>query len=325
MTDLKKAINDFPKQFEAGFEIAKDIKIDGDFKNIIFCGMGGSIIPAEILLLFLDVSEDYPQKVQFHIHRDYDLPRWASKDCLAICISWSGNTKETLSSYTEAAQRGLPLLVMTKGGRIMELAQKDGTPLILLPQENIPPRMGVGYMFSALYAVLAGNGFIESGADSVKNLKTLNPEDLNDKARKLAEKILNKTPLIYSSHQWRNLSAFWKIFFNENAKVHAFWNGFPSLVHQELAGFNEADREKFFVLLLKDKDDDVRHLELFEKLNAVLNNLGYGHETVEIEGGGSLEKIINNYLLAALTSMYLAQLRGVDPAEAEIIEKFKKM
>lgn len=328
MTDFKKIINDFPNQFETGFEIAKEIKIDppaGGFRNIIFCGMGGSIIPAEILLLYLDVSDSDFKKIKFHIHRDFDLPAWVTKDDLVICISWSGNTEETLSSYTEAGKRGSPLIVITKGGKLKELAEKDKTPLILLPQEDIPPRMGAGYMFSALFTLLVKNGVIEDETETVKNLKTLEPDREDSKAKELAEKISNKTPLIYSSYKWRNLAAFWKIFFNENAKIHSFWNGFPSLVHQELAGFNKSGQDKFFVLFLKDKNDDGRHLKLMKKLNAVLNNLNYGHEIVEIEGGSQLEKIFNNYLLAALTTMHLAKMNGIDPAEAEIIEEFKSL
>lgn len=323
MTDFKQTIIDFPKQFETGLNLGREIKLAQKPKNIIFCGMGGSIIPAKILLLYLDAAGLNLSSPQFSIHRDYDLPNQLAPGTLTICISWSGNTEETISSYQSARQEKLPLIALTKGGKLGELAQKDAVPLILLPEENIPARMAAGYMFSALYSVLAANGLIENETNRIENLRNLKPSDSDSKANQLSEKISNKTPLIYSSYKWRNLAAFWKIFFNENSKVHSFWNGFPSLAHQELAGFNEEDKDKFFIMLLKDEDDDPRHKKSIEKMNAILRERGYGHEFIEIEGREPLEKIFNNYLFAALTSMHLAQSRGVDPASSEIIDRFK--
>ena len=328
MQDFKQTITDFPKQFEIGFELAKDIRFAEKPKNIIFCGMGGSIIPVEILLLYLDVSPivSLLPPLNFHIHRDYGLPDWANRKDLAICISWSGGTEETLSSYKAAGEKGLPLIVLTKGGKIGELAQKDGIPLILLPRDDIPPRMGAGYMFSALYSVLAKSGIIEAQTNLIEDIgNKIKIGDFEKKAEELAKEINNKTPLIYSSYKWRNLAAFWKIFFNENAKIHAFWNGFPSMAHQELAGFNERDNEKFFVISLLDKADDNRYQLSVGSFRRILQSLKYNDEIIFLNGNDPLEKIFNNYLFAALTSAHLAQLRGVDPAEAELIEEFKKM
>jgi len=325
MSDFRKIVLDFPKQFEIGVNLAKDIKFGEKPKNIIFCGMGGSIIPAEIFITLMPGTEYQTSITKYYIHRSYGLPKWASKEDLAICISWSGNTEETISSYQEARQKNIPLIVLTKGGRLKELAQTDGPLLILLPQENIPPRMGAGYMFSALYAVLAKNGIIEDNTEKVKNLKLLKPDRFDDKAKELAEKTSNKTPLIYSSRKFLHWASLWKVFFNENAKIHSFFNVLPGMAHNELAGFNQKDNDKFFIILLLNRDEDARHQKSIKNLSEILKQLNYGNEIVELEGNNLFEKSFNNYIFAAMTTLHLAKIRGVDPAEAELIERFKEL
>lgn len=325
MTDFKKIITGFPDQFKTGFELAKDVRI-GSFRNVIFCGMGGSIIPAEIFITLISGTGYKTSITRYYIHRSYEIPEWASKEDLVICTSWSGNTKETLSSYVETRKKNIPLIVITKGGKIMELAQKDGTPVVVLPQEDIPPRMGVGYMFSALYAILAANGVIEDESNSIKNLgDKLKPEDFEKKAEQLSKEIFNKTPLIYSSRKRIYLADFWKSFFNETSKIHAFYNTLPGMAHDELAGFNKDDKDKFFAIFLLDKNDNLRYQLSIKNIRSILLDLKYNGEIVFLTGDNDLEKTFNNYLFAAMTSMYLAQMRGVDPAEAKIIEEFKKL
>lgn len=311
-------IYNFPKQFTKGIELAKDIKLDGDFSQAILCGMGGSIIPAEILYML--------QTPNISINRNFDLPAGVKDSDLVICTSWSGDTKETISSYNSARIKGLQVVVITKGGKLAELAKKDNVPLIILPDEPMPPRLAVGYMYSALVTILADTGIIKNQSEMLQKLESaLEPKNLDNRAKELADKISSKTPLNYASFTWKNQAAFWKIFFNENAKIHSFWNAFPGMAHQEIAGFNEKDKDKFFVILLRDPDDDSRQNELIEKLDEILEQAGYAHDTVGLNGRTILEKVFNNYLLAALTSMHLAKNLGVDPEAIEVIEKFKKM
>src|SRR3989344_1305653 len=292
MTDFKKIISDFPTQFETGFEIAKNKKVDGSYRNVIFCGMGNSIIPAEILFtLFPELPNN------FHIHRDFDLPLWVSKDDLVICISWSGNTAETISSYEAAKKLGTKILVIAKGARIGKLAENTGDQLITLPQEDIPPRNGIGYMSSILLTVLANSDILNFQPSQLLDLKkNLKTADFEKKGKELSERIDNWTPLIYSSFQNRFLASFWKTNFNEYSKTHAFWNYFPNLAHTEISG-----EEKFF----KEK--------------------GIPYETAELEGKTRLERIFNNYVLSDWTNFYLAKSRHVLPEETEMIERFKEM
>ncbi len=319
MTNLKKIIIDFPNQFKAGFEIAKDIRV-GSFRNVIFCGMGGSIMPAEILFTLLP---ELPNS--FHIHRDFDLPAWATKDDLAISLSWSGNTAETISSYEKAKKWGVKTLIITKGGKIRELAKNNNDLVITLPQKDIPPRFGVGYMFTVLLTVLVNSGMIEFNLEELTGLEGLKPERLEKKGKELAEKIGNLTPLIYSSFQNRFLASFWKVKFNESSKIHAFWNHFPNLSHNEIAGFTALMNVATLVILLSDSEDDRRLENKILVAAKLLEEKRVPHQIVKLEGKTRLEKIFNDYILSDWTNFYLAKNRGVEPTETEMIEKFKEM
>lgn len=317
MTDFKKIIIDSPNQFKTGFEIAKDLKIDGSFKNIIFCGMGGSIIPAEILFtLFPELPNS------FHIHRDFSLPLWASKNGLVICISWSGNTTETISSYEAGKKLGAKTLVITKGGKLGKSAKSNNDLLIILPQEDIPPRNGVGYMTAALLTFLTNSGMIEFQLSQLPDLEGLNPNGFEKKGEELAERIGNRTPLIYSSFQNRFLASFWKIKFNENSKAHAFWNHFPNAAHNEIAAFGW---DNFFVIFLKDDKDGLEQQKKISIAAKLSEENGIPYETVELKGKTRLEKIFNNYILSDWVSYFLAKNRGVEPTKTELIERFKEM
>ncbi|MCJ7829697.1 SIS domain-containing protein, partial [Patescibacteria group bacterium] len=139
---MRETILNFPKQFKEGIERAKDIRTKGRFENIIICGMGGSALPANLLVTCLNNL-----KLPFYIHRNYNLPPQATKESLIMCISFSGNTKEPISAFKEAQERKFKIAVITTGGELAKLAQKYNTPLVSLPSVKVQPQWAIGYLF----------------------------------------------------------------------------------------------------------------------------------------------------------------------------------
>lgn len=325
MTDFRKKILSFPNQLGEGFKIAKNIEPLGSFKNVILCGMGGSIIPAEILLdIFEDSQELNPP---LFIHRDYELPLWTSNQSLVICISWSGETAETISSYNAAKKIGAKILVITTGGRLKEMAKQDGVSEITLPEDEGPPRTNIGYMFSTLLTILTNRVNIEASElridpeELVKLAQKLKPTGFEKRGQELAERIGNWTPLIYSSFKNRFLASFWKTKFNENSKIHSFWNYFPNAAHNEIEGFGW---DNFFAILLKDEKDNKFQQKKIAAAAKLFEDNGIPCETIELQGKTRLERIFNDYILSDWASLYLAKNRGIDPFESEMIRKFKE-
>lgn len=306
---MREIILNFPKQFAQGIQAAGNVSLSRTYARIICCGMGGSAVSGELLSM-----------VQHNVavHWDYGLPQITGPDDLVVCTSWSGGTEETISSFTEARKRNLDVIAITKDGSPLAAAAKAaGTPLILMPGEKIPPRTAAGYMAGALFKLLGGEmelAFEFDAAGSEKQGKTL------------AEKIGSRVPLVYTSYPLRKLAGFWKIFFNENAKTHSFTGSVPSLVHNEIAGFVNKNRDAFIPILIRDRDETPEHKRNLDALLAIFDKMSYNYITVELSSGQkALEKVFNNYILGLWTSYYLAQKLGVDPVDTGLIEEFKKL
>lgn len=318
-SNFRKLILDFPRQFSVGMKAAKNIFLKRP-KKIFIAGMGGSVLSGEILKIYF---ENAKIKFPLFLHRDYQLPYLAEKKDLIIAISYSGNTEETISAFNEALKKKLKLVAITSGGKLSDLCQKNKIPLVLLPS-GIPPRLSLGYQFSALLKIMINLEIAPDCSDQILNLeKKLKPRVLENQGKILAKKLINKIPLIYSS--WRNfaLSYIWKIKFNENSKTPAFANFFPELNHNEMVGF-EKNLKKFYFLILKDQNDHPRIKKRMDLTSEILKAKGLEGEILEIKGENFFEKIFSNLILADWVSYYLAIHYGIDPTPVKIVEEFKK-
>lgn len=321
---MKQQILQFPRQISTGVKLARSVKIDKTCEKVIICGMGGSIIPGEILIFWQEASGMLPI---FYVHRDYDLPSWVSKNDLVVCISWSGNTEETLSCYEAAIKYDIPVVSITTGGKLAELSEKNKTSSVIIPNDNnLKPRMGVGYMTAVLFQLVGlGEKFASISLDAEKT---------EMEGKRLAENMDDSyTPLLYSSYKWRLVPRLWKILFNENDKIHAFWNYFPAMAHNELAGFdknpksgNKNSRTEFYPIFFKDSSDDPRQNKNINTAIATLDKMGYNCGIVNLSSfGDPLETILNVYILGLWTTYYLAKKIGVDPEKIDLIEEYKKL
>ena len=323
---MRETILNFPKQFKEGIEKAKEIGVEGRFENIIICGMGGSALPADLLVTYLN-----DLKLPFYIHRSYNLPPQATKESLIICISFSGNTKETISAFKEAQERKLKVTAITTGGELAQLAKKYNTPLVSLPPVKVQPQWAIGYFFGALAKVLSNSGGVikDNSEEILKMAENLKPLGLETQGKSLAKKLVGKIPLIYASNKFKSLARIWKIKLNENSKIMAFWNYFPELNHNEIVGYSNLNSQRvnlknFYVIILRDSGDHPKILKAMELTAVLLKKNGVEVDFVELEEKNILEKVFNNLILSDWVSYYLAKEYKIDPAPVEIVEEFKK-
>lgn len=317
---MKEIILNFPKQFKVGLETAKKIRIRKKFNKVIVCGMGGSALPGTIFKMWLRLNKI---NLVLLTHSTYGLPNLADKDSLIICISYSGNTEETISSFKEVLAKKLSVIVISSGGKLEELAKKHKIPFAKIPS-GIPPRTALGFQFSALFQILINCRLIKTDLKSILSLeKKLNPETLENYGKALAKKIKNRIPVIYSSFYFKELATIWKIKFNENSKIPAFANYFPELNHNEMVGYTFPNKD-FYILILRDKADQIRILKRMELTSQLLKKSLVPVDFVEIKGNDIFEKIFSNILLSDWVSYYLALEKKIDPVPTVIIEEFKK-
>jgi len=328
-SNMRRIILEFPKQFEIGIKAAKNIFLEpGKLmrwpENIIICGMGGSALPGDILVTLrpLDVFS----------YKSYCLPPQARNESLIICISYSGDTEETLSSFNEAFSRKLSVISITTGGKLAELSKKYGIPLAKIPGSKIPPRLALGEMFAALVQVLVNHNILgpEISEEVLKVGTFLKTGGFENQGKKLAEKIFQKIPIIYASRRFREIGWIWKNSLNETAKVLASCNYFPELNHNETVGFWQINKmqisnEKLYVVILRDPEDShPRILKQMKIAKDLIEEGGVKVEFIDMAGKTMLEKVFSSIILGFWTAYWLALKYKVDPTPVKTIEEFKR-
>lgn len=319
---MEELIKNFPTQFSWRPEIQSGGQLR-PAQSFIVCGMGGSALAAGLVKL-------YDPTFDLLIHRDYGLPRvpeYFLKQSLIILSSYSGNTEEVLDTGRQASERGLNLVVIASGGKLLDWAKEQNLPFIQIPDPSLPPRMALGYSLMAL-AKLAGRD--DWSGELAELPQLLKPEEFKAQGKALAEKLSGRTPLIYSSTTNWSLAYIWKIKFNETAQIPAFWNILPESCHNELLGFDLPKTQKelaksFHGLFLEDDEDGSRVKKRFAVLRQLYEERGLLVETINLTGVKSWLKIFSNVLLADWVTFYLAQSAGVDPEAEVLVEEFKRL
>lgn len=330
-SNFRQFILEEPTQYAVGFDIAKDIKVAGTFDRVVLSGMGGSALPGNLTATYLTdlFGKENKASLPFLVNRTYALPKEARDNCLNLIASYSGNTEETVASFEEAHGAGLTCIGMSAGGKIEEMCKAWGTPHIKLPMPypTFQPRMGTGYIFSAILGVLINQGLILDVKEAIVaegSALASKTESTEEKGKALSQKIYGKTPIIFSSFLYYSLAMVWKIKINENAKTPAYYNFLPELDHNEMVGYTNP-QAKFITLMLKDPQDNPRNLMRYQATADLIREKGVESEMIDLEGSSVFEKIFSSIMLADFTSYNLALAYKQDPTPVDMVEKLKKI
>ncbi len=317
---IDQVIRNFPKQFAWEPKIENEGKLS-KLGRYILAGMGGSHLQGDIL------NTVAPESNLF-IHKDYGLPALTKEDLsqyLFIASSYSGNTEETISAFKDAIQRGMGVAAISTGGQLLELAESYKVPYIQIPDTGIQPRMALGFGFKALAKMIGREDLVESSGKLAFELKA---EDFEEQGRTLATKLESRVPVVYASQKNYAVAYIWKAKLNEGAKVPAFFNVFPELNHNELAGFSSKGAigsDVFHFLFLKDSNDHPRIQKRMEVTEKLYKAKGMKVSLLGLEGRTILHKVFSSLLIADWAAYVLALKYGVDPEQAPGIEEFKKL
>jgi glucose/mannose-6-phosphate isomerase len=315
-----------PLQLRHGYGV--DLSSVNAPANVVFAGMGGSALAANLFMAW--TSPHLPLAVT----RQYDVPGFTDEKTLFIASSYSGNTEETVSALMQAKARRSQIVVLASGGKLAEMADKEGWPRYDLPG-GLQPRMAVFYSFRALAELFEGLGLMQdlipqlaTAADhldgSVKNWLPDVPVSRNP-AKQIAEEIAGKTPVIYAGPRLSSAAYKWKISFNETSKNVAFYNQWPEFSHNEIMGWTSHPVEKPFAPIeLISSFEDPRVIKRFEISNRLLSGRMPHPIEVRAEGDTLLQQLLWTVLLGDFVSIYLALINNVDPTPVELIEKLKK-
>lgn len=331
---MQSYLFDLPGQFSYALQQSYDPvkKYQGSCKNVIVSGLGGSAIGGDILKAYAAQKMEVPVIV----NRDYHLPRFVNQDTLFVAVSYSGNTEETLQAYSEATSRGSRILVITSGGKLAEMAARDGHVVVSIPG-GLSPRAATGYLLAPLLLSLEAAGLLTGVAQDLEEtchiLQTLRDlihpgvEGRNNPARLLAQQIKGSIPVIWGTAGCSEPAALrWKAQINENAKSPAYHNVFPELNHNEIVGF-EAPAEllpSLVIIILVDKYDNERVQKRIAITREIIRDRVKHVLEVESAGESLLARIYSLIYIGDYASFYLALEYGINPTPVAVIDYLKQ-
>lgn len=332
-TNLIHRISDLSSQCLLAWQQSRLLQLSNGYssaKEVAIVGMGGSAIAGDLLK---DLLRDQTNR-SISVIRNRTLPAWIDKNTLVIAVSYSGNTKETLSAFNEAINRGCQLISSTSGGLLQQRSQILNIPIVSIDFVG-EPRSAIGYgllnllsIFDKLKFIPRQNKFV---IEAIKKLaltdKSWNNEVPTNQnyAKQLAIDIGHNIPIIIGSGLFTSAAQRWKTQFNENSKALAMWETVPESEHNTIESFSISNGidNSTFPILLEHHPRISRDPSPFRKVKKVLEVAKMPYALVKGPATNNLSQLLWVIHLGDYISYYLAVLRGVDPSPVPNITKLK--
>jgi glucose/mannose-6-phosphate isomerase len=299
-----------------------------DIRNVVMAGMGGSAFPAVFLHSWPGTT------LPFEIVRGYELPNYVDPHTLFICSSYSGNTEETLSALRAAITAQAVVVVISAGGKLMDVARAQGYPLFVIPG-GIQPRMSAFYIYAALVQLLEPLGIVPAGSTQEMSqagqwlhgqTAGWRPDVVTAKntAKQLAQELMGRSIVVYSGPKLFPAANKWKICSNENAKNVAWVNQYPEFNHNEFIGWSSHPVDKpYAVIEIRSNLEHERVQKRFIVTERLLSGRRPSPHIVIPEGETLLQQLVWTSNFSDFVSLYLALLNGVNPTPVDLVEKLK--
>ena len=332
ITNMLKRISNAPSMLEAAMNSEIDLPISEMPSSVILVGMGGSAIACDLLKDYMAGQFDIPTTVI----REPLFPYTLNSKTLLIVNSFSGNTEESIMMFNKGLEAGCPIVAVTSGGKLEQLASRSKTPLIKMNVTG-EPRSIVPYHFLVLIRLFAflnlvhiSESEIQSTLQSVRKCIDqygINNPIENNLAKQLAIKLEKNLPCIYGGGLFNGMTLRWKTQINENAKSMCLNDYIPELLHNTIESVQkyEAFNPNLFIVIIEPNKNPKWLQKRYASLKKLLCDYDLNYQCIKSEFSTNLEQIICMMSLSDHTSFYLGILKNVDPASTEVIDTTKKM
>jgi glucose/mannose-6-phosphate isomerase len=308
---------------------ASAIPFAGEVRGVAVCGMGGSAVAGDVAAAAFADRAPIPVVTL----RGYGVPRGYGEEHLVLCVSYSGETEETVAAFAQARARGCTAVAVCGGGALAAAAGEADLPAVLIPTDAPVPRAGLGSLVGGVLGSLVAAGALSGVDDEIEAAGTtldrlageLGPEVASNEAKDVAAWVGERIPLIWGSDGVSAAAAWrWKTAFNENAEVPSFASVLPELDHHEVVGWTAKRGEGFCLLILREAGE---HERVQARLDATLEELadsGLEWREVTARGETPLARCLSLTLVGDLASAYHALARGIDPAAMDALVRIKE-
>ncbi|MBU0648167.1 bifunctional phosphoglucose/phosphomannose isomerase [Patescibacteria group bacterium] len=303
-----------------------------EFDKIVVCAMGGSAIGADMARFLIEKHTTLPVQIV----RDYNLPNWVDDKTLALVLSYSGNTEETLSGFADAKKNNAQIFVMASGGKLLELAIEGKLNYFELPK-SFPPRTTWGLFFYVVLELLMKAGKIKEGTfkleESIVAMEKIiagSKADIdvdNNLTKQIAMSLTNSIPIVFGAEHLASVASRWKKEFNENSKIPSFYDEIPELNHNLQQGLEckKELKDSLSMFVLSSELYHERNQRRAQIIQETFSKQEFDVTTIQTGGKTYEESIAGTVVLGTYISVYLAFLLGKNPVLFEAIEELKAM
>jgi glucose/mannose-6-phosphate isomerase len=299
-------------------------------ENVVVLGMGGSGIAGDVLAATAAPFMSVPVAVV----KGYQPPDFVGAGSLVFAMSFSGNTEETVEAAGLAYESGADLVVVSGGGELVRLADEWRVPVVPVPTDIPQPRAALGAMSVPPLVVLEEIGLFPGAghwvSQAVDQLRRRRDELVAppSMAEDLARRIGRTIPLIHSSQALGAAAALrWKAQVNENAKAPAFFNVYPELCHNEIAGWGQngdVTRQLITLVNLRHGAEHPQVARRFALVAGVLREVVADIIEVRAAGEGDLAQLFDLAIIGDFVSLHLAGHEGIDPGPIPVLAELKE-
>jgi glucose/mannose-6-phosphate isomerase len=322
--DMQTLVDGFPGQLEEALRIGKSAVLsepEHPIRNVLISGLGGSGIGGTIISELSFDSSPVPVSVT----KGYFIPAFVDQHSLVVISSYSGNTEETLACMEQAIAKKAHIVCITSGGKVAELAKEHKLDIILIPG-GMPPRACLGFSLAQQVIIFAKHKLLSSSAiaeleNSIALLKA-EQKFIRTQADTLAKSLHGRTPVIYCTTNYEGIAIRFRQQLNENAKVLCWHHVIPEMNHNELVGW-AGGSEEVAVVLFSDPDEYERNNYRIAINKDIITRFTPHFTNIIAKGKSQIEKSIYLIHLGDWASVYLANLRGVDAIEVNVINFLK--
>ncbi|HEV3369615.1 MAG TPA: SIS domain-containing protein [Acidimicrobiales bacterium] len=294
-----------------------------DLRSVVVCGVGSSGLAG-------DAAAAMGASIPIVVSRGDDVPAFVGPDSLVFAVSWSGDTDETVTAARAARERGAPMIVISGGGALTELALASDLAHFPLPADLPASRAAWGAAVVPLLLTLEHLGVVpdvtKSLADCLPALRRRRDALVaaRSPAEEVARRIGRTMPLIYGSVGTSAVAAQrWKTQINANAKTPAFAAVQPELSHNEVAGWGQhgdVTRQVLSLVTLRHAAEGPLVARRVAFVNQVIDEVMADVIPVWTEGEDDLARLFDLSLFGDFVSLHLAGREGTDPGPVPAVE-----
>lgn len=321
---MEKLISAFPANITEALAIAKAAKFKqptNEIHNIVICGMGGSGIGGRLVGAWVHDEINVP----IYYAHDYTLPAFVSKNTLVIGSSYSGNTEETLSTIHEAIAKKAHIIGVCSGGELQAICASNGFDCVIVPGGN-PPRTALAFSLVQLLNIFSQLGFVSpqrlNEMEAGRKLIVDNEASIKAEAREMAAFLKGNVGILYGTTKYEPVLIRARQQFNENGKLLCWHHVIPEMNHNELVGWGGGD-ERFASIFFESEDIHPRNARRLEITKTRIAQMSSKNLVVKAKGDSIIERSIYFINLVDWSSLYLSEMKGVDPIDIAIIDYLK--